>query len=161
MVSWPLYDMRRFDEALAQLNEVLALEPNFMLAQYNRGLVYIEMRDASGVFEAADRVAEIASPQAFEARLLRASGHAISGEEQQAREIIAGVEADGGVFLAAWISSIYLLLGDEEAALSRLERGLEERAVDLVGITEPRFDSIREHPRFRAVSEGLGLPLTR
>ena len=161
MVSWPLYDMRRYDEALAQLNEVLALEPNFMLAQYNRGLVYIEMRDAPGVFDAADRVAAIAGPQSFEVRLLNASAYAISGDEQEARDLIAGVEADGGVFLAAWISSIYLLLGDEEAALSRLERGLEERAVDLMGITEPKFDSIRDHPRFRAVSEGLGLPLTR
>ena len=161
MVSWPLYDMRRYDEALAQLNEVIELAPEFMLAQYNRGLVFIEMRDAEGVFDAAERVSALAGPQSFEARLLRASGHAVAGEEVQAREIIAGVEADGGVFLAAWISSIYLMLGDEEAALSRLELGLEQRAVDLVGITEPKFDSVREHPRFRAVSEGLGLPLTR
>lgn len=161
MVGWPLYDMRRFDEALAQIDEVLYAEPDFMLAHYNRGIIYVELRNPEGVFEAADRVAAIAGTQSFEARLLRASGHAIEGDARQAREIIDGVEADGGTFLAAWIAAIYLMLGDENAALTRLERGLAERAVDLVSITEPRFDSVRNHPRFRAVSEGIGLPLTR
>ena len=160
MVGWPLYDMRRFDEALAQIEEVLYAEPNFMLAHYNRGLIHIELRNAEGVFAAADQVAAIAGAESVEARLLRASGHAIEGNAQRAREIVAGVESDGGAFLAAWISSIYLILGDENAALARLERGLAERAVDLVSITEPKFDSVRQHARFRAVSEGMGLPLT-
>ena len=161
MVSWPLYDMRRYDEALGQLDEVIELAPDFLLAHYNRGLIFIEMRDAEGVFDAADRVESIAGVESTEALLLRASGHAIAGEDRQAREIITRIETGGGMFLASWIARIHLLLGDEDAALSRLERGLEERSVDLVSITEPQFDSIRQHPRFRAISEQMDLPLTQ
>ncbi len=160
MVSWPLYDMRRYQEALEQLDEVLAVEPAYMLAHYNRGLVFIEQRDAERVFSVADRVAEIGGEQSLEARLLRASGHAIDGEYALASEIIDAVERDGGAFMATWIASIYLIMGEQDAALARLERGVAERAVDMPAITEPRFDAVRQHPRFRAVSRQMGLPDT-
>ena len=158
MVSWPLYDMQRFDEALAQLDDVLDIAPEFTLAHYNRGLVYIELRDIGGVFAAADQVAANAGPESFEARLLRASGEAIEGNGAEARRLVASLEADGATFMAAWIARIYLLLGDENAAFERLERGLAERAVDMPALAEPQFNSIRQRPRFKAIVQQLGLP---
>lgn len=157
MVSWPLYDLRRFDEALAQLDDVLDMDPEFMLAHYNRGTTFIELRDAEAVFATADRVAQIGGENALEARLLRASAHAISGDTEAARSILNGVEREAGAFMAAWIASVHLLMGDENAALSRLERGLAERSVDMPGIQETRFDAIRDHPRFQAVLRAMKL----
>ena len=157
MVGWVLYDMRRYDEALAQWDDVIDMKPDFMLAHYNRGIAFIEKRDAGEVFAIADRITELAGAQAFEARLLEASAHAISGDSEQALEMIAGMERDSGTHMAAWIASIHLMMGDEEAAFARLERGLTDKSADLPSIAEPKFDAVRTHPRFVAISEAIGV----
>lgn len=157
MVGWPLYDQGRYRDALTHWDDVIDMDPGFMLAHYNRGLAYIQMRDADAVFTAARSVAAIAGEQALEVRLLHASGHAIRGETEAAMEIVAGIERDSGAFMAAWIASIYLLMGEENLALARLERGVDERAVDMPTIAEPKFDSVRQHPRFLAVSRRMGI----
>ncbi len=157
MVGWPLYDQGRYRDALTHWDDVIDMDPGFMLAHYNRGLAYIQMRDADAVFTAARSVAAIAGEQALEVRLLHASGHAIRGETEAAMKIVAGIERDSGAFMAAWIASIYLLMGEENLALARLERGVDERAVDMPTIAEPKFDSVRQHPRFLAVSRRMGI----
>ncbi len=160
MVGWPLYGLGRYDEALQQWDDVIDMDPGFMLAHYNQGLAHIQRRDVEQVFAAADRVANISGKSSFESRLLNASGHAIAGDTDEAREIVDSVERDGGVFMAAWIASIYLMMGDEDMALTRLEKGLKDRSADMATISEPKFDAVRQHPRFRAVSQKMGLPIT-
>ena len=158
MVGWPLYNQRNYEQALRQWDDVIGMNPNFMLAHYNRGLAFIQLRQHEQVFSAADRVAELAGENAMESRLLRASGHAISGEEELALALIDNIEQEGGRFAAAWIASIYLMLGREDQALARLEKGLADRSPDMLTITEPKFDGVRDHPRFRAISRSIGLP---
>jgi len=53
---------------------------------------------------------------------------------------------------------IHLGLGDTDAALQPLERALEDRS-SLLWLTpvEPRFDRIREDPRFRELVSRYGL----
>ncbi len=157
MVGWPLYDMRRYEEALVQWNDVLALDPEFMLAYYNRGVAFIELRDAEKVLEQARRIEKITSDRQLEARLLRASALAIAGESTQAKALLLEIERDAGKYMAAWIASIYLMMEEEGAALDRLERGLEERAPDMFTICEPKFDPIRNHPRFLEIQKKMGL----
>lgn len=158
MVGWPLYDLHRYDEALRQWDDVIDMDSGFMLAHYNQGLAHIQQRDAALVFAAADRVADISGELSFEARLLNASGYAIAGDSDKSRKIMDSVERDGGDFMAAWIASIHLMMGDEDTALARLEKGLEDRSPDMTSISEPKFDAVRQHPRFRAVSRKMGLP---
>jgi hypothetical protein len=53
---------------------------------------------------------------------------------------------------------VHLIVGDEDLALDWLERGLEQREPDLPNITsEPFFDALREHPRFKTIRAGMGL----
>lgn len=158
MVGWPLYNQGRYELALRQWDDVIEMNPGFMLAHYNRGLAFIQLRQPADVLAAADRVAELAGDDAMESRLLRASAYAISSEVERAQALIDSVEQQGGRFAAAWIASIYLMLGREDQALTRLERGLADRSPDMLTITEPKFDSVRDHPRFRAVSRAIGLP---
>lgn len=157
MVGWPLFYMHKYEAALAQWNDVLEMDPDFVLALYNRGLAYIEMRRPDDVFLAAERVSQIAGADSFESRLLFASGYAISGEGEKAEKFLQDVERDGGQFLAAWIAGVYIMMGDEDRALSRLERGLNERSTDMNTVIEPSFDPVRDHPRFQTVLREMGL----
>ena len=158
MVGWPLYNQREYEQALAQVGDVIDMDDEFMLAHYNKGLIYIQLQRPDDVFAAARRVAELTGQQGLEARLLNASGHALAGNDEEAAEILGGVERDAGQFMAAWIARVHLMMGNEEVALARLEQGAEQRSVDMIGITEPQFDSIRHHPRFREVARKVGLP---
>jgi TolB-like protein/DNA-binding winged helix-turn-helix (wHTH) protein/Tfp pilus assembly protein PilF len=158
MVGWPLYNQGEYEQALAQWDDVIDMDDGFMLAHYNQGLAYMMMQRPDDVFAAARRVEQLAGQDALEARLLNASGHAIAGDNDKATEILDSVERDAGQFMAAWIASIHLMMGNEEVALARLEQGAEQRAVDMIAITEPQFNAIRHHPRFRAVSQKMGLP---
>ncbi len=151
MVGWPLHGMRRYEEAIAQWDTVIELDPDFMLAHYNRGATYIVLDDVDEVFASADAIASINGEEAFEARILRASAYAMSGEDDKARELLSAIENEHGTMMAAWIASVNLLLGDEETALTWLERGAADGSPDMGTIGEERFDSVRDHPRFKAL----------
>lgn len=155
MVGWPLYSQRRYDEALAQWDAVLELDPEFMLAHYNRGVTLIDLRQPEEVLAAASAIASINGEQAFEVKALRASAYAISGQHAASRTLLVQIEKESGQFMAAWIASIHLLLGDKETALVRLERGLRDRSPDMFSLAEPRFDPLRDDPRFQAVTSAL------
>ncbi len=151
MVGWPLQALSRYEEAIAQWDNVLDLDPNFMLAHYNRGMAYLDLGEIDEVFAAADAIASINGEEAFEAKALRASGLAMRGRHAEARELLSTIEAESGEYMAAWIASIHLLLGDEDTALTWLERGAAIGSPDMGTIGEKRFDVVREHPRFRAL----------
>jgi hypothetical protein len=58
------------------------------------------------------------------------------------------------------IAEIELALGDREAALSSLERAVEERSSNLISIRAlPLLYPLRDEPRWRAVLARVGLPL--
>jgi serine/threonine-protein kinase len=159
MVSWPLFNQHRYEEALAQLDEVLQMDPEFGLALYNNGLIYTMMGMPEKVLTSARLAAKQLGEDAAIIRLLTASGHAIGGNEEKTLEILVEVERDFGKASPGWIAAVYLMLGQEEAALTWLEKGYEVRSPDLPNATsEPWFDALREHPRFKALRRKMGLP---
>ena len=159
MVSWPLFNQHRYKEALAQLDEVLQMDPEFGLALYNSGLMYIMMGMPEKVLTSARLAAKQLGEDAANIRLLTASGHAIGGNKEKTLEILVEVERDFGKASPGWIAAVYLMLGQEEAALTWLEKGYEVRSPDLPNATsEPWFDALREHPRFKALRRKMGLP---
>ncbi len=57
---------------------------------------------------------------------------------------------------------VWLGLGERDAALEALEEAVEERDVRLTFLAvEPRWDVLRNDPRFRKVYDRVGLPETR
>ncbi len=159
MVSWPSFNQHRYEEALAQLDEVLQMDPDFGLALYNNGLIYTMMGMPEKVLTSARLAAKQLGEDAANIRLLIASGHAIGGNEEKTLEILVEVERDFGKANPGSIAAVYLMLGQEEAALTWLEKGYEVRSPDLPNVTsEPWFDALREHPRFKALRRKMGLP---
>lgn len=159
MVSWPSFNQHRYEEALAQLDEVLQMDPDFGLALYNNGLIYTMMGMPEKVLTSARLAAKQLGEDAANIRLLTALGHAIGGNEEKTLEILVEVERDFGKANPGLIAAVYLMLGQEEAALTWLEKGYEVRSPDLPTATsEPWFDALREHPRFKALRRKMGLP---
>jgi len=56
-------------------------------------------------------------------------------------------------------ATVYVGLGDREKALNWLEKGLEERAIEMLFLkTDARFDPLRSEPRFQRLLERMNFP---
>ena len=90
--------------------------------------------------------------------------HAIAGRREQARSVLQSLQAyaQGQYVPATEFAFLHLALGDQEAALSWLERGVDERSrgMDLLGV-DPKVDALRGVPRFKALLASLKLPVAR
>jgi tetratricopeptide (TPR) repeat protein len=94
MVGWVLYNQHRYDEAVALWNEVLELDPNFALAIYNLGLVYMQKRLGEKVLSTAHEVAQRWSDtqgQLLSSYLLCA-GYGLTGQSDRAMQVFAELE---------------------------------------------------------------------
>lgn len=83
-----------------------------------------------------------------------------NGKTDEARTLLGDAEAMAvkGYFPAASIACIHLALGDIDAAFTWLERAVEERDPNVVGInTYPGMEPIRTHPRFTALLHKMNL----
>ena len=89
-------------------------------------------------------------------------GHALaaSGQHEEPLRIIDTLQA-APIRTEPEIARVFWGLGREDLALDWLERGLERRSLYLLRtVDDPRFDPLRQHPRFQAVLARMGLPVT-
>lgn len=57
------------------------------------------------------------------------------------------------------IAVYYAMLGENEQALARLHKAVEDRELNVVALkVEPRWDSYRSDPRFQNLLQRIGLP---
>ena len=142
---------RRFDEALAELDKGVKVEPNHpMLRIFRSGVYYYQ-----GKFdEAIDLMAEVLKEnprmdgiRPLYAEFLAGAGRFDEAREQLTDDALAVSRADHDV--AYWVGSTYALLGDHELAFKWLNK-----AVRLGNQNKPYFekdtnlDSLRDDPRF-------------
>ncbi len=158
MVGWVLYNQHRYDEAVALLNEVLELDPNYALAIYNLGIVYIYKgmgeKALSSAHEAAqhwgDKQGQLLSS------FLLCAGYGLTGQSDRAKQVFAELEARD--LPPSVTAELLLTLGEKEAALDWLEKAYEQRSSLLSNsMSEPVCDSVRNHPRFLALQKKIGL----
>jgi len=158
MVGWVLFNQHRYDEAMSLWKEVLELDPDYALAVYNQGLVHAIMGKGAEVVSTAREVAERwgDSQGQLYSTLLLCVGYALNGQRELASKIIADFEAQHSP--PSWIALLYLVLGEQDTALQWLETACEQRYPGLPSdISEPWFDNLRDHPRFRALRAKIGL----
>jgi len=147
---------RRFDLAHELLSGLLQTGPDSALVRHNLARVLVvrgEPREAIGVLEGYGGRA----PGSF-SNLGRA--YALAGRESEARSEIARLDALGqkGFGVGFDAALIHAALGEKDAALSALERGLGDYSQMMLYVNvEPGLDSLRDEPRFRAVVGRLEL----
>jgi DNA-binding winged helix-turn-helix (wHTH) protein/TolB-like protein/Tfp pilus assembly protein PilF len=158
-----LYFAHRYDEAIAQITESLALDDRPGIAHALLGRVYLH----TGRYDLA--LAEFAQIHGPTPGSFGDVGQALALSGRRAEAL---AELDRVLKLSAQryvpagdVASIYASLGDTENALAWLDRALQQRASMLGFLAQnPAFDGLHDDPRFAALVDRVGLwkrPLTK
>lgn len=153
-----LMNAGRFDEALTMYTSLREANPSDPSWGAAFGRIYLLQGRVDKAVQEAERLVKLSG-----GRWKRGLGYAygVAGRKDDARRIISELEADRakGSARAYDIAFVYAGLGEQEMALSLLEKAYDEHAIVFQPLlsAEPFFANLRDEPRFRALLEKLNL----
>jgi tetratricopeptide (TPR) repeat protein len=158
-VGWYLFFARRNDEAIAQLKQVVQMDPNFSIAHTFLAHAYQQKEMFDEAIREAQKAMELL--EGSEHRLGNlGDAYARAGKKQEARSILARLkEASRDHYVSPYQTGlIYASLGQPDEALDWLERAYQDRYWMIAFLkVDPRWDSLRSHPRFIEILRRTGL----
>lgn len=156
-VALRMSEAHQFEPAVAQLRGVTELDPDFRLARFHIGRIYVAL---GRYVEALDHLGRVASGFPLASGLF---GFALArlGREKEARQVLARLHSLAAKQQAG-AAPVALVLqgqGDIDAALEWYGRAIDahEGMVAMLGV-EPVVDELRSNLRFAALLERLHLP---
>jgi eukaryotic-like serine/threonine-protein kinase len=158
--GFQMYYDRRYDEALAALQDAIASNPKATLAHFWLARTY----QAQGRYDAAVAEYQAAGPAVSAwPPALAGIGHlyARMGRRADAFKVLADLDEIGAREYVTPYSRalVYLGLGDREQTLAWLERSYDERANWMVWLLkDPRWDPMRGNAKFEQIVERVGFP---
>jgi DNA-binding winged helix-turn-helix (wHTH) protein/TolB-like protein/lipoprotein NlpI len=151
-----LFYSRRYDEAIAELHRILALDDNFQLA---RGFL-IRTLLAKGAYDEALQELQGRNLQTFGSYGFRAQALALAGRRDEAKAELDRVLAlSKQRYVSAYdIGMIYAALHDKNNTFLWMNRAVDERATAVGSISrDPLLDFIRTDSRFPPLIKRIGL----
>ena len=154
-----LHHARRDDEAIGRLEKTLQLDPTFWITHLILGKVYIQQRKYPEAVAAFVKARDLSHGNS-EAIASIGYAAALAGDKAKARAVLDELK---GLSVQHYIppfnvAMVYTGLGDQNEALSWLEKACEERDVRVTILkVDPRWDSLRSNPRFMAILKRIGL----
>jgi serine/threonine-protein kinase len=160
--GWPYSYAGLHEQALEWYRRAIEIDPAFALAHYNAGWALQRLGRFDEAIVAYERAVELSGSSPF-MRAFLATAYAESGRTEEAQRILDDLLARSthaygmGLSIALAAES----LGELDLALGWLDRAFEERDPFLVtlGLDDAWmvFASLRDHPRFRALVERIGV----
>jgi len=153
-----LFRARRFDDSIRHYQRAIELDArNF--GAYTR---LAEVYEQSGRFEEAVLLLE-KTLRLQDAALVKspalARAYALAGRRAEASEILAYVtKPDSNPKWAQDIALTYFALGDQDLGFEWLTKAFDQRQFLIYLKVDPRFDSVRDDPRFQSLIHRIGLP---
>jgi len=150
-----LYFARRFDEAAAVLKKTIELDHSFTFA----GLSHAQALEMMGRNDEAVAELEVLKSQGLVwAQIELVCANARAGRSNEARRLLAEIEA-GKQFADPYsLAAAYLELRDFETAFRLLQKAFEDRSPQIAFLrSEPKFDPIRSDSRYRELLRKLNL----
>ena len=150
----------RYPEAVAQLQSVLAMKSDFLLAHLWLARALLEMRR----FDAALAETAVAESKARDWSVLvtaRGFTYAMAGMTSEAQAVLREMDALARQrFVTSYgIALVHAGLGHKDEAFSWLDRAFEERSHWLVWLRlDPRWKNLRDDPRFATLIEKIKYP---
>lgn len=160
LVAFSYVTLGMYQEAIQMDEEMLAMDPNFVAPHWNLGVIHLFHGRFEEAIEKFRQSVELSNGMSMTLALL-AYTYAKSGDEVQALATLAQLEGirESGYAPPVLIAYVYEGLDKPEDALHWLEQAVTERDGWLVYINFfPRFESLRDEPRFKDILLRLGLP---
>ena len=134
------------------------MDPGFALAHNQLGQAYLEKHIFGEAIAELEKATELSgrSPTCI-ANLGRA--YAASNRRAETTKLLNDLKRRSapGFLHASEVAMIYAALGDEDQAMTWLEKGYEERFNPGV-LLRPGFDPLRSNSRFQELVRRIGLP---
>jgi TolB-like protein/DNA-binding winged helix-turn-helix (wHTH) protein/tetratricopeptide (TPR) repeat protein len=158
-VAWTLLNARRYDEAIREFRDVLAVRPDDRFPLWPLGWTLICNHQSEEAIPELEKAVSVTnrSPGVISA-LIWAYAHA--GRRADALRLLGELKKrqQAGYVPAGAFVDAYLGLGDNEEAFAWFERAYEEQSNILVYIkVSPLYDPVRGDPRFQDLVRRVGL----
>jgi|CZKR01.1.fsa_nt_gi TolB-like protein/lipoprotein NlpI len=147
-----LYHARRYDQAVTQFHNAVELAPRFWIAHLNFAKVYEQIGE-HGRAIAELELARTSSDGNTEPISLLGYVLAKGGRHTEAENALAELIALAGQKYVPPmnIALLYAGLGKQDLMFEWLERGIRDRDVHMTFLRDPKWDRLRENPRFREI----------
>jgi len=161
MIGYHYYFERQYDQAAKQLRTTLDMAPNFAIAHFGLGSVYLEKpTPGDGMSEFQRAVALEEDNPRYIAGLGLA--YARVGKRSEASKILSDLQV---LSKRRYVSPVWrevllaYMTGNKEEAIEALERGYEDRFeyMHLLKVN-PGYDGLRSEPRFQALMRRMNFP---
>jgi serine/threonine-protein kinase len=157
--GYTLYFARRYDQAIQELEKARELDREFPLIYQILGYIYGMKKDSEKSVEMLTLAVDLAPDNlSYEADL--AWAYALAGEDQRAQEMFDQLlRISINTYVPPFhLAGICVGLNQKDQAMEWLERAYQERSDQITYIGEdPRFDSLRNDPRFQDLLRRIGL----
>lgn len=156
--AWGLYYARRYSDAEAHYQRVIAEFPDYSFGHFGLSKVQRLIGKTDLALKENSRAHELMGEGIFsmlaEAECLAADGR----QEAAVKKIERLKELSADRFVSPYgFALAYMYLDDRENALAHLERAFEMKEPWLNWMhIEPVFDPLRDEPRFRSIAEKIG-----
>lgn len=159
LINWlhpfGLFLAGRYDDSLERARSILELDPNIPAAVLILSFDYQMKQDFAACVESYTRFLELCElPQV--ATLAR-SAFESDGWQGFLR---AMTSPETRPAITSYIAAVYhAALGETDAAFTRLDESLDKREGHVVMLNaDPRFEHLRDHPRFQRLLNTIGFP---
>jgi tetratricopeptide (TPR) repeat protein len=145
---------RRYDDAIRQLNQVLALEPDYRVA--HMWLCYSYAKKQMYEEAAGESASAWTSPSWAEAWIL-----GLAGKPAQARKVYEQIPAEVRQLskMSYILACVLGEMGEKDRAFAMLEQAYRARTPFMSVLkVDPRMDSLRDDPRFQDLLRRMNFP---
>ena len=158
-VAAVFYFGRQFDRAIRETESLLELDESWADGHVFLGLARLQKGMRDDAIRSLERGVALGDRSTSIARL--GYGYGLMGQTQAALSQLARLQDKSrrGYVSAVNFATVYVGVGDTEKALESLEKGLEERATEMLFLkTDPRFDPLRSDARFQSLLDRMHFP---
>ncbi|HKQ56769.1 MAG TPA: protein kinase [Candidatus Eisenbacteria bacterium] len=159
LVGWVLIFMREYERAATEFRVPLEMDPSWVIGHLWSAWPRLQLGLQDEAIAGLEKAVALTGGTPY-TRAHLAHGLAFVGRTDEARAALAALlELSSTRYVSPlYVALVHIALGEHDQAFAWLDRAVADRSHWLVHLdVDPRFDPIRDDPRFAAVRQKVGL----